>query len=105
PAPGPPPAPAPARRPSAGRPDPWHVSCCKLCTQVTLLCMEPTLRRPPPGGGEPAVTGRLQRVSRAGRRRRPSGEAPPLPRTLNRSGRLWLGAARGGAGGWGGGYT
>jgi tRNA A-37 threonylcarbamoyl transferase component Bud32 len=55
--------------------------------------MEPTLRRPPPGGGEPAVTGRLQRVSRAGRRRRPSGEAPPLPRTLNRSGRLWLAAA------------
>jgi tRNA A-37 threonylcarbamoyl transferase component Bud32 len=55
--------------------------------------MEPTLRRPPPGVGESAVTGRLQRVSRAGRRRRPSGEAPPLPRTLNRSGRLWLGAA------------
>jgi len=52
--------------------------------------MEPTLRRPPPGVGEPAVPGRPQRVSRAGRRRRPSGEAPPLPRTLNRSGRLWL---------------
>ena len=31
--------------------------------------------------------------SRAGRRRRPSGEALPLPRALNRSGRLWLTAA------------
>jgi tRNA A-37 threonylcarbamoyl transferase component Bud32 len=55
--------------------------------------MEPTLRRPPPGVGEPAVPTRPQRVARAGRRRRPSGEAPPLPRTLNRSGRLWLTAA------------
>jgi tRNA A-37 threonylcarbamoyl transferase component Bud32/membrane-associated phospholipid phosphatase len=54
--------------------------------------MEPTLRRLPPGVGEPAVPTRPQRVSRAGRRRRPSGEAPPLPRTLNRSGRLWLAA-------------
>ncbi|MFL6217606.1 MAG: hypothetical protein ACJ742_03435, partial [Actinomycetes bacterium] len=35
-------------------------------------------------------TSRPQRVSRAGQRRRPSGEAPPLPRTLNRSGRIWL---------------
>ncbi|HEX5876728.1 MAG TPA: RIO1 family regulatory kinase/ATPase, partial [Actinomycetota bacterium] len=52
--------------------------------------MEPTARRPPLGVGEPAVPSRPQRVSRAGRRRRPSGEAPPLPRTLNRSGRLWL---------------
>jgi tRNA A-37 threonylcarbamoyl transferase component Bud32 len=42
------------------------------------------------GVGEPAAAGRPQRVSRAGRRRRPSGEAPPLPRALNRSGRLWL---------------
>jgi tRNA A-37 threonylcarbamoyl transferase component Bud32 len=55
--------------------------------------MEPTLRRPPPGVGEAAAPTRPQRVSRAGRRRRPSGEAPPLPRTLNRSGRLWLAAA------------
>jgi tRNA A-37 threonylcarbamoyl transferase component Bud32 len=39
--------------------------------------------------GEPAAS-RPQRVSRAGQRRRPSGEAPPLPRALNRSGRLWL---------------
>jgi membrane-associated phospholipid phosphatase len=55
--------------------------------------MEPTVGRPPLGVGEPALTGRPQRVSRAGRRRRPSGEAPPLPRALNRSGRLWLAAA------------
>ena len=55
--------------------------------------MEPTLRPLPPGVGEPAVPGRPQRASRAGRRRRPSGEAPPLPRTLNRSGRMWLAAA------------
>jgi tRNA A-37 threonylcarbamoyl transferase component Bud32 len=55
--------------------------------------MEPTLRRLPPGVREPAVPSRPQRVSRAGRHRRPSGEAPPLPRTLNRSGRLWLVAA------------
>jgi tRNA A-37 threonylcarbamoyl transferase component Bud32 len=55
--------------------------------------MEPTAGRPPLGVGEPAVASRPQRVSRAGQRRRPSGEAPPLPRTLNRSGRLWLTAA------------
>jgi tRNA A-37 threonylcarbamoyl transferase component Bud32/membrane-associated phospholipid phosphatase len=55
--------------------------------------MEPTAGRPPLGMGEPAVAPRPQRVTRAGRRRRPSGEAPPLPRTLNRSGRLWLIAA------------
>ena len=55
--------------------------------------MEPMAGRPPLGMGEPAVASRPQRVTRAGRRRRPSGEAPPLPRTLNRSGRLWLIAA------------
>jgi tRNA A-37 threonylcarbamoyl transferase component Bud32 len=54
--------------------------------------MEPTAGRPPLGVSEPAAASRPQRVSR-GRRRRPSGEAPPLPRTLNRSGRLWLTAA------------
>jgi tRNA A-37 threonylcarbamoyl transferase component Bud32 len=54
--------------------------------------MEPTAGRPPAGVGEPAASW-PQRVSRAGQRRRPSGEAPPLPRTLNRSGRLWLIAA------------
>jgi tRNA A-37 threonylcarbamoyl transferase component Bud32/membrane-associated phospholipid phosphatase len=52
--------------------------------------MEPTAGRPPLNVGEPAVASRPQRVSRAGQRRRPSGEAPPLPRTLNRSSRLWL---------------
>jgi tRNA A-37 threonylcarbamoyl transferase component Bud32/membrane-associated phospholipid phosphatase len=57
--------------------------------------MEPTAGRPPLGAGEPAVASRPQRAIRAGRRRRPSGEAPPLPRTLNRSGRLWLAAAGG----------
>jgi hypothetical protein len=72
---------------------PSHLSCCRLLAQVTLLCMEPTAGRPPLGVGEPAVTSRPQRVTRAGRRRRPSGEAPPLPRTLDRSGRLWLIAA------------
>jgi tRNA A-37 threonylcarbamoyl transferase component Bud32/membrane-associated phospholipid phosphatase len=55
--------------------------------------MEPTAGRPPLNVGEPAVATRPQRVSRAGQRRRPSGEAPPLPRPLNRSGRLWLTAA------------
>jgi tRNA A-37 threonylcarbamoyl transferase component Bud32 len=55
--------------------------------------MDPTVGRSPVGVGEPAGAARPQRVSRASRRRRPSGEAPPLPRTLNRSGRLWLAAA------------
>ncbi|HEV3495622.1 MAG TPA: hypothetical protein VHA34_04645, partial [Actinomycetes bacterium] len=42
------------------------------------------------------MPGRPQRASpRGGQRRRPSGEAPPLPRTLNRSGRIWLAAAGG----------
>jgi tRNA A-37 threonylcarbamoyl transferase component Bud32/membrane-associated phospholipid phosphatase len=55
--------------------------------------MEPTAGRPPLNVGEPVAPSRPQRVSRAGQRRRPSGEAPPLPRPLNRSGRLWLVAA------------
>ena len=55
--------------------------------------MDPMAGRPPLNVGEPAVASRPQRVSRAGQRRRPSGEAPPLPRTLNRSGRVWLTAA------------
>jgi RIO1 family len=55
--------------------------------------MEPTAGRPPLDVGEPVVASRPQRVSRAGQRRRPSGEAPPLPRPLNRSGRVWLTAA------------
>jgi tRNA A-37 threonylcarbamoyl transferase component Bud32/membrane-associated phospholipid phosphatase len=52
--------------------------------------MEPTVRQPPVGVGEPAPASRPQRASRGGRRRRPSGEAPPLPRALNRSSRLWV---------------
>jgi tRNA A-37 threonylcarbamoyl transferase component Bud32 len=55
--------------------------------------MEPTAGRPPLEVGGPVSTSRPQRVSRAGQRRRPSGEAPPLPRTLNRSGQIWLIAA------------
>ncbi|HEV3464375.1 MAG TPA: hypothetical protein VG846_10375 [Actinomycetota bacterium] len=54
--------------------------------------MESTAGRSSLGVGEPAA-GRPQRLPRAGRRRRPSGEAPPLPRALNRSGLLWLTAA------------
>jgi membrane-associated phospholipid phosphatase/tRNA A-37 threonylcarbamoyl transferase component Bud32 len=49
--------------------------------------VEPTLRRPPLPGGEPVRT----RMSRSGRRRRPSGEAPPLPRPLT-TGTYWLAA-------------
>jgi tRNA A-37 threonylcarbamoyl transferase component Bud32/membrane-associated phospholipid phosphatase len=54
--------------------------------------MEPTLRNAPGTVGDPART-RSARVSRSGRHRRPSGEAPPLPRTLDVSGRWWLAAA------------
>ena len=49
--------------------------------------MEPTLRRPPLPEGKPVRT----RISRSGRRRRPSGEAPPLPRPLT-TGTYWLAA-------------
>jgi tRNA A-37 threonylcarbamoyl transferase component Bud32/membrane-associated phospholipid phosphatase len=35
---------------------------------------------------------RSSRISRSRQRRRPSGEAPPLPRTLDTSGRYWLAA-------------
>jgi tRNA A-37 threonylcarbamoyl transferase component Bud32 len=55
--------------------------------------MEPTAGRSPLEAGGPLATSRPQRLSRAGQRRRPSGEAPPLPRALNRSGWLWLTAA------------
>jgi tRNA A-37 threonylcarbamoyl transferase component Bud32/membrane-associated phospholipid phosphatase len=53
--------------------------------------MEPTLRRPSVGISDPVAT-RPSRPARPGRRRRPSGEAPPLPRALNSSGRWWLAA-------------
>jgi membrane-associated phospholipid phosphatase len=52
--------------------------------------VEPTLRRPPLPAGEPIRT-RARRISRSGRRRRPSGEAPPLPRPLT-TGIYWLAA-------------
>jgi membrane-associated phospholipid phosphatase/tRNA A-37 threonylcarbamoyl transferase component Bud32 len=54
--------------------------------------MEPTLRNPPARLGDP-VRARSMRISLSGRHRRPSGEAPPLPRTLDVSGRWWLAAA------------
>jgi membrane-associated phospholipid phosphatase/tRNA A-37 threonylcarbamoyl transferase component Bud32 len=50
--------------------------------------VEPTLR--PASLAEP-VPNRPTRISRSGRRRRPSGEAPPLPRALI-TGRYWLAA-------------
>jgi hypothetical protein len=52
--------------------------------------VEPTVRRPPLPEGEPVRT-RATRISRSGRRRRPSGEAPPLPRPLT-TGTYWLAA-------------
>jgi tRNA A-37 threonylcarbamoyl transferase component Bud32 len=52
--------------------------------------VEPTLRQPP------TITERAParptRVRQSGRLRRPSGEAPPLPRSLHTSGRWWLAA-------------
>jgi tRNA A-37 threonylcarbamoyl transferase component Bud32/membrane-associated phospholipid phosphatase len=50
--------------------------------------VEPGLRPAPLPEGEPVRT-RSMRISRSGRRRRPSGEAPPLPRHLT-TGRYWL---------------
>jgi membrane-associated phospholipid phosphatase/tRNA A-37 threonylcarbamoyl transferase component Bud32 len=52
--------------------------------------VEPELRRQPLPAGEPVRT-RATRISRSGRRRRPSGEAPPLPRPLT-TGTYWLAA-------------
>ena len=52
--------------------------------------MEPTLRPASLADGEPVRT-RSTRIARSGRRRRPSGEAPPLPRALI-TGRYWLAA-------------
>jgi tRNA A-37 threonylcarbamoyl transferase component Bud32 len=50
--------------------------------------VEPTLRHPRTVT-EPAPA-RPERVAPGRRRRRPSGEAPPLPRALRTSGRWWL---------------
>ena len=52
--------------------------------------MEPTARHSPLTDGGPARA-RSLRISRSGRRRRPSGEAPALPRPLT-TGRYWLAA-------------
>jgi tRNA A-37 threonylcarbamoyl transferase component Bud32/membrane-associated phospholipid phosphatase len=52
--------------------------------------VEPTLRPASVADGEPVRT-RSTRITRAGQRRRPSGEAPPLPRALV-TGRYWLAA-------------
>jgi membrane-associated phospholipid phosphatase/tRNA A-37 threonylcarbamoyl transferase component Bud32 len=52
--------------------------------------VEPGLRRVPLTDSE-SVRTRSTRISRSGRRRRPSGEAPPLPRPLS-TGRYWLAA-------------
>ena len=54
------------------------------------LFVEPTLRPASLADGEP-VRNRPTRISRSGSRRRPSGEAPPLPRALI-TGRYWLAA-------------
>ena len=53
--------------------------------------MEPSLRQAPLAVGEAGRT-RPLRIDRSGRHRRPSGEAPPLPRTLDVTGRSWLAA-------------
>jgi membrane-associated phospholipid phosphatase len=47
----------------------------------------------PPGTRQPIPVPRPApaAIQRVGRRRRPSGEPPPLPRSLNTSGRWWLG--------------
>jgi membrane-associated phospholipid phosphatase/tRNA A-37 threonylcarbamoyl transferase component Bud32 len=54
------------------------------------LLVEPTLRPASLADAEP-VRNRPTQISRSGRRRRPSGEAPPLPRALI-TGRYWLAA-------------
>jgi membrane-associated phospholipid phosphatase/tRNA A-37 threonylcarbamoyl transferase component Bud32 len=52
--------------------------------------LEPTLRHPPTITEQ--APPRAPRIRPADRRRRPSGEAPPLPRSLHTSGRWWLAA-------------
>jgi tRNA A-37 threonylcarbamoyl transferase component Bud32 len=51
--------------------------------------VDPTTPRRATTTGRHALVQR-SRISRHRRRRRPSGEAPPLPRTLNTTGRAWL---------------
>jgi tRNA A-37 threonylcarbamoyl transferase component Bud32/membrane-associated phospholipid phosphatase len=52
--------------------------------------VEPTLRHPSTITEQ--APARATRIRPSGRRRRPSGEAPPLPRSLHTSGRWWLAA-------------
>src|SRR4051812_6014600 len=51
-----------------------------------------TLPQAPPGPGRSAPVARPAppAIARVHSRRRPSGEAPPLPRALNASGKFWL---------------
>ena len=49
-------------------------------------------RRVPAGSGGPAVPGAPD-VGRPGRRRRPTGKPPPLPRGIHRTGLWWVAAA------------
>src|SRR3954469_5310339 len=46
---------------------------------------------PLPSGAGPVVRPEPPAIQRVRRRRRPSGEPPPLPRHLNASGKWWLG--------------
>src|SRR4051795_7524557 len=52
-----------------------------------------SLPQAPPGPGRtvPAPRAAPPAIARVRRRRRPSGEPPPLPRHLNASGKWWLG--------------
>src|SRR5688500_5526044 len=45
---------------------------------------------PGPGSAVPVARPAPPAIARVRRRRRPSGEPPPLPRHLNASGKLWL---------------
>src|SRR5688500_5109413 len=45
---------------------------------------------PGPGAAVPVVRPAPPAIQRVHRRRRPSGEPPPLPRHLNASGKFWL---------------
>jgi len=55
-------------------------------------CMGAIPRRVPAGSAGPAVPGAPD-VGRPGRRRRPTGKPPPLPRGIHRTGLWWVAAA------------
>ena len=59
-----------------------------------------TVQGPARGEAAAGVTPGMAVVSRTGRRRRPSGEAPPLPHPISASGYLYLGVAGGVLVGW-----